>query len=99
MAVASQWRSIGRATVSLWLTDILGERVRDGATGRTGTRTPADRTGVSRLLTALDVCLDVRRGVLMRSSTNEQLALERLALAISAAGSRVQRKGRSRTVM
>lgn len=96
VAVASHWRSLGRATVSLWLTDILGQRLRDGAIGRTGTRTPADRIGISRLLAALDVCLDVRRGVLMRSSTNELLALERLALAISRAGLRVERKGSSR---
>ena len=95
MAVASQWKNIGRATVSLWLTDILGERLRDGATESTGTGTRVDRTRITRLLDVLDVCLDVRRGVLMRSSTNEQLALERLALAISGAGLRADGKGKA----
>ena len=91
LAIAGQWKDLGRAAVSLWLTDILGERLRKCAVAGAGTQTPADRMRMSCLLTVLDVCLDVRRGVLMRASTNEQLALERLALAISQAGSRAER--------
>ena len=84
VAVAARWKEIGRETVSLWLTDILSERLHESVLGG------ADAGGqgaapkyLSRLLTMLDRCLEVRRGVLARSSSNEQLTLERLAFGIA----------------
>ena len=87
MAVAARWKELGRATVSLWLIDILAarlrERARDGAgAGRAG----AAPMHFSRLLPMLDRCLEVRGGVLARSNVNEQLSLERLAFGIAAGG-------------
>ena len=85
IAIAARWKEHGRAVVSLWLTDILAERLRESVApkpdlgGHGGTR----RVHFSRLLPSLDLCLAIRSGVLMRSNTNEQLALERLALGIS----------------
>ena len=84
LAVAARWKEIGRETVSLWLADILSERLRAGVLGAPD----ADWQGAtprhfSRLLTMLDRCLEVRRGVLARSNSNEQLALERLAFGIA----------------
>ena len=87
MAVAARWKDLGRATVSLWLGDVLAARLRESVLGGAG----AGRQGVapihfSRLLPMLDRCLEVRGGVLARSNVNEQLALERLALGIAAEG-------------
>ena len=87
MAVAAHWKELGRATVSLWLGDVLAARLRESVLDGAG----AGRQGVapihfSRLLPMLDRCLEVRGGVLARSNVNEQLALERLALGIAAEG-------------
>ena len=87
IAVAARWKELGRATVSLWLTDILAERLRESALGGAD----ACRQGVapmhfSRLLSMLDRCLEVRGGVLVRSNANEQLVLERLASGIAVEG-------------
>ena len=85
IAVARRWKELGRATVSLWLADIVGERLRTSVTdGAEPVRNP-------RLLSVLDLCLEVRGGVLARSNANEQLALERLALGISMARSAIAR--------
>ena len=88
MTVAARWKEIGRATVSLWLTDILADRLRASAVGRT------DCAGLGpgsvqlvRLLPALERSLELRGEVQARSNANEQLALERLALAIAAESS------------
>ena len=93
IAIASQWKDLGRATVSLWLTDIVGERIRNGFAGGAGS--PGEGDGaparVRSLLSVLDVCLDVRRAVLVRSNTNEQLTLERLAIGVSRAGASTRR--------
>ena len=85
IAVAARWKEVGRATVSLWLTDILTERLRGSVLGRedAGRSGPA-QTHFSRLLSMLDGCLEVRGAVQARSNANEQLALERLALGIAA---------------
>ena len=98
LAVAGQWKNLGRATVSLWLTDIVGERLRKGTVGAAGAWTPVDQMKMSCLMTVLDLCLEVRRGVLMRASTNEQLVLERLALEISQARVRAKRQGTYQSV-
>ena len=84
LAVAARWKEIGRETVSLWLADILSERLRAGVLGApdAGWQGATPRH-FSRLLTMLDRCLEVRRGVLARSNSNEQLALERLAFGIA----------------
>ena len=88
MAVAARWKELGRATVSLWLTDILAARLRERACGGADAGRPgAAPMHFSRLLPMLDRCLEVRGGVLARSNVNEQLALERLALGIAAEGS------------
>ena len=88
MAVAARWKELGRATVSLWLTDILAARLRERACGGADAGRPgATPMHFSRLLPMLDRCLEVRGGVLARSNVNEQLALERLALGIAAEGS------------
>ena len=84
MTVAARWKERGRETVTLWLVDILAERLRRSV------RSDAERGGrggaaphFSRLLSMLDRCLEVRGGVLARSNANEQLSLERLALGMS----------------
>ena len=83
-AVAARWKELGRATVSLWLTDILAERLRESVLdGADADRQGAAPMHFSRLLSMLDRCLEVRGGVLVRSNANEQLALERLALGIA----------------
>lgn len=84
MAVAVRWKELGRAQVTLWLVDILAERLRRSDLGGPD----VDRKGgttvhFSSLLSMLDRCLEVRGGVLARSNSNEQLALERLALGIA----------------
>ena len=84
IAVAARWKEIGRAAVSMWLTDILSERLRESVAGDADTR----RRGVapakfSHLLAMLDRCLEVQGGVQARSNANEQLTLERLALGIA----------------
>lgn len=85
IAVAARWKEIGRADVSMWLTDILSERLREGVAGGADTRRRgATAARFSRLLPMLDLCLEVRGGVQMRSNANEQLTLERLALGIAA---------------
>ena len=87
MAVAARWKELGRATVSLWLGDVLAARLRKSALGGTDAG-PRDAAPIhfSRLLPMLDRCLEVRGGVLARSNVNEQLALERLALEITVCG-------------
>ena len=85
IAVARRWKELGRATVSLWLADIVGERLRTSVTDG------AEPVRFPRLLSVLDLCLEVRGGVLARSNANEQLALERLALGISMARSAIAR--------
>ena len=85
MAVAARWKELGRATVSLWLTDLLAERLRASALGGTNAgRQGAVPIRFSCLLPMLDRCLEVRGGVLARSNVNEQLSLERLAFGIAA---------------
>ena len=85
IAVAARWKEIGRAAVSMWLTDILSERLRESVVGRAGTgRRGGAPTDFSHLLSMLDRCLEVQGGVQARSNANEQLALERLALGIAA---------------
>ena len=88
MAVAARWKELGRATVSLWLTDLLAERLRASALGggTEGSRPSAAPVHLSGLLSMLDRCLEVRSGVLARSNVNEQLSLERLAFGIAARG-------------
>ena len=86
IAVAARWKEVGRESVSMWLTDIVSERLRASVGGRDG----ADRRSgapahFSHLLSMLDRCLEIRGGVQARSNANEQLALERLALGIAAA--------------
>ena len=98
MAVAARWKELGRATVSLWLGDVLAARLRESVLGGAD----AGRQGTapirfSRLLPMLDRCLEVRGGVLARSNVNEQLALERLALGIASEGAARRSAGRSRT--
>ena len=84
MAVAARWKELGRATVTRWLADILAERLRENVSGGAGPgRRSAATMHFSRLLPMLDRCLEVRSGVLARSSANEQLALDRLALGIA----------------
>ena len=88
MAVAARWKELGRATVSLWLGDVLAARLRESVLGGADAGRPgAAPMHFSRLLPMLDRCLEVRGGVLARSNVNEQLALERLALGIAAEGS------------
>ena len=85
IAVAARWKEVGRATVSLWLADILTERLRGSVLGREDAgRSGSAQTHFSRLLSMLDRCLEVQGGVQARSNANEQLALERLALGIAA---------------
>ena len=85
IAVAARWKEIGRASVSMWLTDILSERLRESVDDRTGTgRRGGAPAHFSHLLSMLDRCLEVQGGVQARSNANEQLALERLALGIAA---------------
>ena len=85
MAIAARWKELGRATVSLWLTDLLAERLRESAFGGADAgRQDAAPIRFSRLLSMLDRCLEVRGGVQARTNVNEQLALERLALGIAA---------------
>ena len=87
MAVAARWKELGRATVSLWLTDLLAERLRESARGGADAGRPsATPAPLSGLLSMLDRCLEVRGGVLARSNVNEQLSLERLAFGIAAGG-------------
>ena len=87
MAVAARWKELGRATVSLWLTDLLAERLRESARGGADAGRPsAAAAPLSGLLSMLDRCLEVRGGVLARSNVNEQLSLERLAFGIAAGG-------------
>ena len=84
MAVAVRWKEIGRARVTLWLVDILAERLRQSDHGGPDVgRKGGAAVHFSRLLSMLDRCLEVRSGVLARSNANEQLALERLALGIA----------------
>ena len=88
MTVAARWKEIGRATVSLWLTDILADRLRANVVGSTDSAGlgPASVHFV-RLLPMLERSLELRGEVQARSNANEQLALERLALAITAESS------------
>ena len=96
MAIAARWKELGRATVSLWLTDLLAERLRESAFGgEDAGRQGAAPIRFSRLLPMLDRCLEVRGGVLARSNVNEQLALERLALGIASEGAARRSAGRS----
>ena len=85
IAVAARWKEIGRGAVSMWLTDILSERLRASVAGRAG---PARRDGAPaqfpHLLSMLDRCLEVQGAVQARSNANEQLTLERLAIGIAA---------------
>ena len=84
IAVAARWKEIGRAAVSIWLTDILSERLRESVAGEADTRRRgAAPAKFSNLLAMLDRCLEVRGGVQARSNANEQLTLERLALGIA----------------
>ena len=84
MIVAARWKELGRATVTRWLADVLAERLRENVTGGVSSgRRSATATHFSRLLSMLDRCLEVRSGVLARSNSNEQLALERLAQGIT----------------
>lgn len=84
MAVAARWKELGRARVTLWLVDILAERLRQSDHGGPDVgRKGGAAVHFSRLLSMLDRCLEVRSGVLARSNANEQLALERLALGIA----------------
>ena len=84
MTVAARWKELGRATVARWLVDILAQRLRESVAGGVDTtRRGAATPHFSRLLSMLDRCLEVRSGVLARSNSNEQLALERLALGIA----------------
>ena len=85
MTVAARWKEIGRATVSLWLADILADRLRASALGRTGCAGRESSASVQfvRLLPMLERCLEVRGEVQARSNANEQLTLERLALAVT----------------
>lgn len=86
IAIAVRWKDLGRARVSLWLIGILGQRLREGVLGGGDAAGEAGNAPAqfSRLLSMLDRCMEVRRGVLSRSNANEQLALERLALGIAA---------------
>lgn len=85
IAVAARWKEIGRAAVSMWLTDILSERLRESVADEVdGGRRGAAPARFSRLLFMLDLCLEVQGGVQARSNANEQLTLERLALGIAA---------------
>ena len=85
MAVVARWKELGRATVSLWLGDILAARLRESVLGGADAgRQDAAPIRFSRLLSMLDRCLEVRGGVQARTNVNEQLALERLALGIAA---------------
>lgn len=82
--VAARWKELGRAAVTRWLVDILAERLRaDVAGGANCGRRGAATMRFPRLLSMLDRCLEVRSGVLARSNSNEQLALERLAQGIA----------------
>ncbi len=84
MAVAVRWKELGRANVTWWLVDILAERLREsGRAGADAGRGGSAAARLSRLLSMLDRCLEVRSGVVARSNTNEQLVLERLALGIA----------------
>ena len=84
MAVAVRWKELGRAMVTRWLVDILAERLRKSALGGPDIGRQGGTTAhFSRLLSMLDRCLEARSGVLTRSNSNEQLALERLALGIA----------------
>ena len=98
MTVAARWKEIGRATVSLWLTDILADRLRANVVGRADSAGPGPASvHFVRLLPMLERSLELRGEVQARSNANEQLALERLALAIAAkspvAGRRHQPSG------
>ena len=93
MAVAARWKELGRPAVAEWLVDILAERLRRSVIGGAGAgRQGAAAMHFSRLLSMLDCCLEVRRGVLARSNANEQLALERLALGIASEGAEARRR-------
>ena len=95
MAVAARWKELGRATVSLWLTDLLAERLRGSALGGADAGRPGAATApLSGLLSMLD--LEVRGGVLARSNVNEQLSLERLAFGIAAGGAGLEAVGTRR---
>lgn len=84
MTVAARWKELGRATVTRWLAEILAERMRSSVLDGAGPRGGSGATvHFSRLLSMLDRCLEIRSGVLARSNSNEQLALERLALGIA----------------
>ena len=97
MAVAARWKDLGRATVSLWLGDVLAARLRESVLGGADAgRQGAAPIHFSRLLPMLDLCLEVRGGVLARSNVNEQLALEHLALGIAAEGVARPPAGRSK---
>ena len=85
IAVAARWKEIGRAAVSMWLTDILSERLRGSvAADADDSRRGAAPARFSHLLFMLDRCLEVQGGVQARSNANEQLTLERLALGLAA---------------
>ena len=85
IAVAARWKEIGRAAVSMWLTDILSERLRENVAAEADTRgRGAAPARFSHLLSMLDRCLEVQGAVQARSNANEQLTLERLALGIAA---------------
>ena len=97
MAVAVRWKELGRAMVSLWLTDLLAERLRGSALGGADAgRLGAATAPLSGLLSMLDRCLEVRGGVLARSNVNEQLSLERLAFGIAAGGAGLEAVGTRR---
>ena len=92
MAVASRWKELGRAAVSLWLADILAERLRASVLDRASAGPHrAGPVHFSRLLPVLDRCLEVRGEVQARLNVNEQLVLERLALDIAGAQSGAKR--------
>lgn len=84
LTVAARWKELGRAAVTRWLADILAVRLREDVAGAGDSDQRGDATvHFPRLLSMLDRCLEVRSGVLARSNTNEQLALERLARGIA----------------
>ena len=84
MTVAVRWKELGRATVTRWLADILAERLREDVAGvGNSARRGEAAVHFPRLLSMLDRCVEVRSGVLARSNSNEQLALERLAQGIA----------------
>ena len=86
ITIAARWKDLGRAAVSLWLIDIIEERLRESVRRDTGAGRQGDAGPMhfSHFLAMLDRCLEVRGAVLSRSNANEQLVLERLALGIAA---------------